>query len=199
MYRYDAVDRLIVEERVAQFRDQTERYLAGLIDEDAFKPLRLQNGLYIQRYAPMLRIAIPYGVLSSDQLRALAAISRRYDRGYGHFTTRQNIQFNWVKVEEVPDILADLAKISMHAIQTSGSCVRNVTTDALRGRRRRRDRRSASVLRADAAMVDAASRVRASAAQVQSRVQRRQGRSRRHAGARSGVRSLPRRCGRSAG
>lgn len=133
MYRYDAVDRLVVEERVAQFRDQTERYLAGLIDEDAFKPLRLQNGLYIQRYAPMLRIAIPYGVLSSEQLRALAAIARTYDRGYGHFTTRQNIQFNWVKVEDVPDILADLAKISMHAIQTSGSCVRNVTTDAFAG------------------------------------------------------------------
>jgi sulfite reductase (NADPH) hemoprotein beta-component len=133
MYRYDAVDRLIVEERVAQYRDQTQRYLAGLIDEDSFKPLRLQNGLYIQRYAPMLRIAIPYGVLSSEQLRALASISRRYDRGYGHFTTRQNIQFNWVKVEEVPDILAELAQISMHAIQTSGSCVRNVTTDALAG------------------------------------------------------------------
>ncbi|MEZ6022118.1 MAG: nitrite/sulfite reductase [Hyphomonadaceae bacterium] len=133
MYRYDAVDRLIVEERVAQFRDQTERYLAGLLDEDAFKPLRLQNGLYIQRYAPMLRIAIPYGVLSSDQLRTLAQIARRYDRGYAHFTTRQNIQYNWVKVEEVPDILADLAEINMHAIQTSGSCVRNVTTDALAG------------------------------------------------------------------
>jgi len=133
MYRYDAVDRLIVEERVAQYRDQVRRYLAGLLDEDAFKPLRLQNGLYIQRYAPMLRIAIPYGVLSSEQLRALAAISRRYDRGYGHFTTRQNIQFNWVKVEETPDILAELARIGMHAIQTSGSCVRNVTTDAFAG------------------------------------------------------------------
>lgn len=133
MYRYDAVDRLIVEERVAQYRDQTARYLAGLIDEDAFKPLRLQNGLYIQRYAPMLRVAIPYGVLSSDQLRALAAIARKYDRDYAHFTTRQNVQYNWVKVEEVPDILADLAKVSMHAIQTSGSCVRNVTTDAFAG------------------------------------------------------------------
>jgi len=133
MYRYDAVDRLIVEERVAQYRDQTQRYLADLIDEDAFKPLRLQNGLYIQRYAPMLRVAIPYGVLSSAQLRTLASISRRYDRGYGHFTTRQNIQFNWVKVEEVPDILAELAAINMHAIQTSGSCVRNVTTDAFAG------------------------------------------------------------------
>jgi sulfite reductase (NADPH) hemoprotein beta-component len=133
MYRYDAVDRLVVEERVAQYRDQTQRYLAGLLDEDAFKPLRLQNGLYIQRYAPMLRIAIPYGVLSSEQLRALATIARKYDRSYGHFTTRQNIQFNWVKVEEVPDILADLAKVSMHAIQTSGSCVRNVTTDVFAG------------------------------------------------------------------
>ena len=133
MYRYDAVDRLIVEERVAQYREQTRRYLAGEIDEDAFKPLRLQNGLYIQRYAPMLRIAIPYGVLSSTQLRKLASIARRYDRGYGHFTTRQNIQFNWVKVEEVPDILGELASVSMHAIQTSGSCVRNVTTDAFAG------------------------------------------------------------------
>jgi sulfite reductase (NADPH) hemoprotein beta-component len=133
MYRYDAVDRLIVEERVAQFRDQTARYLAGEIDEDAFKPLRLQNGLYIQRYAPMLRVAIPYGVLSSEQLRRLAHIARKYDRGYGHFTTRQNIQYNWVKVEEVPDILAELAGVSMHAIQTSGSCVRNVTADVFAG------------------------------------------------------------------
>lgn len=133
MYRYDAVDRLIVEERVAQFRDQTRRYLAGEIDEDAFKPLRLQNGLYIQRYAPMLRIAIPYGVLSSRQLRKLAEIARKYDRGYAHFTTRQNIQYNWVKVEDVPDILGDLADVSMHAIQTSGSCVRNVTTDVFAG------------------------------------------------------------------
>jgi len=133
MYRYDAVDRLIVEERVAQFRDQTQRYLAGEIDEDAFKPLRLQNGLYIQRYAPMLRVAIPYGVLSSSQLRKLADIARKYDRGYAHFTTRQNIQYNWVKVEEVPEILAELAGVSMHAIQTSGSCVRNVTTDAFAG------------------------------------------------------------------
>jgi sulfite reductase (NADPH) hemoprotein beta-component len=133
MYRYDAVDRLMVDERVAQFADQTRRYLAGELDEDAFKPLRLQNGLYIQRHAPMLRIAIPYGVLSSHQLRTLASISRRYDRGYGHFTTRQNIQFNWVRVEDAPAILAELADVSMHAIQTSGSCVRNVTTDALAG------------------------------------------------------------------
>src|SRR5262245_51861340 len=121
MYRYTAVDRLIVEERVEQYRDQTRRYLAGELDEDAFKPLRLQNGLYIQRYAPMLRIAIPYGVLSTAQLRKLASIARTYDRGVAHFTTRQNIQFNWVKVEQVPDILGELADVGMHAIQTSGS------------------------------------------------------------------------------
>ena len=133
MYQYDAVDRLIVEERVAQFRGQVQRYLEGRIDEDAFKPLRLQNGIYIQRHAPMLRVAIPYGVLSSAQLRRLAAIARRYDRGYGHFTTRQNIQFNWIRIEDAPDILAALAEVNMHAIQTSGSCVRNVTTDALAG------------------------------------------------------------------
>jgi sulfite reductase (NADPH) hemoprotein beta-component len=133
MYRYTPVDRLVVEERVAQYRDQVRRYLAGELDDDAFKPLRLQNGLYIQRYAPMLRIAVPYGVLSSAQLRALAHVARRYDRGYGHFTTRQNIQFNWVKVEETPDILGALAEVGLHAIQTSGSCVRNVTTDAFAG------------------------------------------------------------------
>jgi sulfite reductase (NADPH) hemoprotein beta-component len=133
MYRYDAVDRLIVEERVAQYRDQTKRYLAGLIDEEAFRPLRLQNGLYIQRHAPMLRVAIPYGVLSAPQMRKLAAISRRYDRAYGHFTTRQNIQYNWLKVEEVPDLLGELAEVGMHAIQTSGNCVRNITTDAFAG------------------------------------------------------------------
>lgn len=133
MYRYDAVDRLIVEERVAQFRDQTERYLAGLLDEDAFKPLRLQNGLYIQKHAPMLRIAIPYGVLSSEQVRMLSSIARRYDRSYVHFTTRQNLQYNWPKVEDVWKILAELATVSMHAIQTSGSCVRNITTDPFAG------------------------------------------------------------------
>ncbi|MFZ4121543.1 MAG: nitrite/sulfite reductase [Caulobacterales bacterium] len=133
MYRYDAVDRLIIEERVAQFRDQTQRYLQGSIDEDAFKPLRLQNGIYIQRHAPMLRIAIPYGVLSSLQLRRLASISRRYDKAYGHFTTRQNVQFNWIKIEDAPAILGELSDVSMHAIQTSGSCVRNVTTDAFAG------------------------------------------------------------------
>src|SRR3977135_972182 len=133
MYRYDAFDQRIVDERVAQFRDQTRRFLTGELSEDEFRPLRLQNGLYIQKYAPMLRVAIPYGLLSSKQLRKLAHIGRKYDRGYGHFTTRQNIQFNWPKLEEVPDILAELATVEMHAIQTSGNCVRNITSDHFAG------------------------------------------------------------------
>ena len=127
MYRYDLTDKTLVRERVAQFRDQTQRFLAGRLSEDEFRHLRLRNGLYIQRHAPMLRVAIPYGLLSSVQLRTLARIARRYDRGYGHFTTRQNIQYNWPKLEEVPDILAELAEVEMHAIQTSGNCIRNVT------------------------------------------------------------------------
>ena len=133
MYRYDAFDRRLVNERVAQFRDQTRRFLIGQLSEDDFRPLRLQNGLYIQKHAPMLRVAIPYGLLSSVQLRMLARIGRVYDRGYGHFTTRQNLQFNWPRLEDVPDILADLAGVEMHAIQTSGNCVRNVTTDHFAG------------------------------------------------------------------
>jgi sulfite reductase (NADPH) hemoprotein beta-component len=133
MYRYDAIDQALVDERVAQFRDQTRRFLAGELSEDEFKPLRLRNGLYVQRHAPMLRIAIPYGLLSSRQLRTLAHIGRRYDRGFGHFTTRQNLQFNWPKLEDVPDILAELAQVQMHAMQTSGNCVRNVTADHLAG------------------------------------------------------------------
>jgi sulfite reductase (NADPH) hemoprotein beta-component len=133
MYRYDAFDQRLVDERVAQFRDQTRRFLAGELTEDEFRPLRLQNGLYIQKYAPMLRIAIPYGVLSTRQLRMLAHIGRRYDKGYGHFTTRQNIQFNWPRLEDAPDILADLASVEMHAIQTSGNCVRNITSDHFAG------------------------------------------------------------------
>ena len=133
MYRYDEIDQRIVDERVAQFRDQTRRFLAGTLSEDDFRPLRLRNGLYVQRYAPMLRVAIPYGLLSSHQLRTLASIARKWDRGYGHFSTRQNIQFNWVKLEEVPDILAELARVQMHAIQTSGNSVRNITTDHLAG------------------------------------------------------------------
>jgi len=133
MYRYDSYDQTLVDERVAQFRDQMDRYLSGKLGEEEFRPLRLQNGLYIQRHAPMLRIAIPYGMLSSHQLRALAAITRRYDRGYGHFTTRQNLQLNWPAQEDVPDILADLAKVQMHAIQTSGNCIRNTTSDQFAG------------------------------------------------------------------
>ncbi|MCG6876459.1 MAG: nitrite/sulfite reductase [Betaproteobacteria bacterium] len=133
MYLYDEIDQRIVDERVRQYRDQTRRYLAGTLSEDAFRPLRLQNGLYIQRHAPMLRIAIPYGLLASYQLRKLATIARRYDRGYGHFSTRQNLQLNWVRLEDVPDILGDLATVQMHAIQTSGNCIRNITTDHFAG------------------------------------------------------------------
>ena len=133
MYLYDEIDQRLVDERVTQFRDQTRRHLAGELTEDQFRPLRLQNGLYIQRYAPMLRVAIPYGLLSSGQLRKLAHIARAYDRGYGHFSTRQNIQFNWPKLEDVPEILAELATVQMHAIQTSGNCVRNITTDHFAG------------------------------------------------------------------
>lgn len=133
MYLYDDYDQQLVDERVAQFRDQTRRFLAGELPEDEFQQLRLRNGLYIQRLAPMLRIAIPYGLLSSTQLRKLAHIARHYDRGYGHFTTRQNIQFNWPKLEEVPDILEELAAVQMHAIQTSGSCIRNITSDQFAG------------------------------------------------------------------
>jgi len=133
VYRYDAIDQTLVNERVAQFRDQTQRFLAGQLTEDEFRPLRLRNGLYIQRHAPMLRISIPYGLLSSTQLRKLADIARRYDRGFGHFTTRQNLQLNWPTLANVPDILAELATVEMHAIQTSGNCVRNVTADHLAG------------------------------------------------------------------
>ncbi len=133
MYKYDAYDQQIVDERVAQFADQTRRYLAGELEEDEFRPLRLQNGLYIQRYAPMLRIAVPYGNLNSAQLRKLGHIARTYDRGYGHFTTRQNLQFNWPELEDVPQILAELATVQMHAIQTSGNCIRNVTSDPFAG------------------------------------------------------------------
>ena len=133
MYRYDELDQALVDQRVAEFRDQVRRHLAGELSEDEFRPLRLRNGLYIQRHAPMLRIAIPYGLLSARQLRALAAIARRYDRGYGHFTTRQNLQLNWPALADVPDILAELAGVQMHAIQTSGNCVRNVTADHLAG------------------------------------------------------------------
>ena len=133
VYKYEPFDRTFVNERVAEFRDQTRRFLAGELSEDEFRPLRLRNGLYIQTHAPMLRVAIPYGMLSTAQLRMLAHIARHYDRDYGHFSTRQNIQFNWPKLEQVPDILADLATVEMHAIQTSGNCIRNITTDHFAG------------------------------------------------------------------
>ena len=133
MYQYDQYDQQIVDERVAQFRDQTQRYLAGELSEDEYRPLRLMNGLYIQRHAPMLRVSIPYGLLSSEQLRMLAYIADEYDKGYGHFSTRQNIQFNWPRLETVPDILAHLASVQMHAIQTSGNCIRNITSDHFAG------------------------------------------------------------------
>jgi len=133
MYKYDTIDQTLVDERVAQFRDQVARRLDGTLPEEEFRPLRLQNGLYHQRHAYMLRVAIPYGLLSSNQLRTLATIADKYDRGYGHFTTRQNIQYNWVELEETPNILADLAKVQMHAIQTSGNCIRNITSDAFAG------------------------------------------------------------------
>jgi sulfite reductase (NADPH) hemoprotein beta-component len=133
MYVYDEIDQRLVDERVAQFRDQTRRFLDEKLSEDEFRALRLRNGLYIQRYAPMLRIAIPYGLLSARQLRKFAEITRRYDRGYGHFSTRQNLQLNWPKLQDVPEILSELASVQMHAIQTSGNCVRNVTTDHFAG------------------------------------------------------------------
>ena len=133
MYRYDTHDQQFVNERVAHYRDQTERYLAGELAEDEFLQLRLRNGLYVQRLAPMLRVAVPYGTLTSRQLRTLALIARKYDRGYGHLSTRQNMQFNWPELAEVPDILEELAGVQMHAIQTSGNCIRNTTTDELAG------------------------------------------------------------------
>ncbi|MES2180817.1 MAG: nitrite/sulfite reductase [Pseudomonadota bacterium] len=133
MYKYDEIDQTIVNERVAQYRDQVRRFLAGELSEEEFRPLRLQNGLYIQRHAPMFRIAVPYGTLASYQLRKLGDIAKRYDRGYGHFTTRTNIQLNWPKLEDTPDMLAELATVQMHAIQTSGNCIRNTTTDQFAG------------------------------------------------------------------
>ena len=131
MYQYDEYDQTIVNERVIEFHDQTSRFLNEELSEEAFRPLRLMNGLYLQTHAPMLRVAIPYGLLSSKQMRMLAHIARRFDKGYGHFSARQNIEFNWPKREQVPDILAELATVQMHAIQTSGDCIRNTTCDPL--------------------------------------------------------------------
>src|SRR6266699_6026853 len=133
MYLYDDFDRTLLAERVTEFRDQVARRLSGELTEEEFKPLRLMNGVYLQLHAYMLRIAIPYGTLSSDQMRMLAHVARRYDRNYGHFTTRQNIQFNWIKLKELPDAMADLARAGLHGMQTSGNCVRNITTDQWAG------------------------------------------------------------------
>ncbi|PLV19701.1 nitrite/sulfite reductase [Pseudomonas guariconensis] len=133
MYVYDEYDQRIIEDRVKQFRDQTRRYLAGELSEEEFRPLRLQNGLYIQRFAPMLRVAVPYGQLNARQVRVLAKIARDYDKGYAHISTRQNVQYNWPALEDIPDILAELATVQMHAIQTSGNCLRNTTTDQFAG------------------------------------------------------------------
>ncbi|WP_197472547.1 nitrite/sulfite reductase, partial [Oleiphilus sp. HI0067] len=133
MYIYDEVDSRIVKERVAQFQGQTDRYFAGTLAADEYLPLRLQNGLYVQRHAPMLRVAIPYGMINSTQLRKLAQLSRDFDKGYVHFTTRQNVQFNWPEIKDVPEMLRQLADVEMHAIQTSGNCIRNTTTDQFAG------------------------------------------------------------------
>ena len=133
MYKYDNYDQAIVDARVAEFRDQVNRRMAGEITEDQFKPLRLMNGLYLQLHAYMLRVAIPYGTLDSRQMRMLAHIARKYDRDYGHFTTRQNIQYNWIKLEECADLLEELASVEMHAIQTSGNCIRNISSDQYAG------------------------------------------------------------------
>src|SRR3984957_19473118 len=133
MYRYDEFDAKFVAERVEQFRGQVARRLSGELTEDQFKPLRLMNGLYLQLHAYMLRIAVPYGTLASKQMRKLAHIARRYDKGFGHFTTRTNLQFNWIKLVDVPKILRELASVEMHCIQTSGNCVRNITVDQFAG------------------------------------------------------------------
>jgi len=133
MYQYNEYDQQLLNERVAQFRHQMERYQAGKISEEEFLPLRLQNGIYVQRYAPMLRVAVPYGAMNSDQMRALAHVARTYDKGYAHFSTRQNVQFNWPALEDCPQILEDLSKVQLHAVQTSGNCIRNTTTDEYAG------------------------------------------------------------------
>ena len=133
MYQYDAIDQRLIDDRVNQFRDQVKRRLDDQLSEEEFRPLRLQNGLYLQRHAYMLRVAIPYGLFNAAQLRTLGKIAEKYDRGYGHFTTRQNIQFNWLTLEDTPEILAELAKVEMHAIQTSGNCIRNITSDPFAG------------------------------------------------------------------
>ena len=197
MYRYDEFDHQFVRERVAQFRDQAERRLKGELTEDEFRPLRLMNGLYLQLHAYMLRIAVPYGTLSSRQMNRLADIAEKWDRGYGHFTTRQNIQFNWIKLEDTADILAALADVEMHAIQTSGNCIRNVTTDHWAGAAADEIGRSAAGGRADPPVVEPASRILLPAAQVQDRRDRRAARPRRREGARHRPAPAPERQGRA--
>ena len=166
MYKYDTYDQAMVDARVEEFRDQVRRRLEGHITEDQFKPLRLMNGLYLQLHAYMLRVAIPYGTLSSAQMRMLGDIADKYDRGYGHFTTRQNIQYNWIKLEDAGDILADLASVEMHAIQTSGNCIRNTTSDQYAGVGGRGGR-SAPLCRTDPPVVHLPPGIQLPAAQVQ--------------------------------
>ena len=169
MYQYDQYDQAMVDARVAEFRDQAQRRIDGKLTEDQFKPLRLMNGLYLQLHAYMLRVAVPYGTLSSTQMHMLADIADKYDRGYGHFTTRQNIQYNWIKLEDAGDILADLAKVEMHAIQTSGNCIRNISSDHFAGCRSGRACRSAPLCRIAAPMVQLSPGIHLSAAQIQIR------------------------------
>ena len=190
MYRYTDFDRQFVHARAAQFRDQLQRNLAGELADDDFKALRLQNGWYVQRHAPMLRVAVPYGELASRQLRQLAKIARELDLqdaglpsergGFGHFTTRQNLQFNWIPLARAADAMDLLAAVDMHGIQTSGNCIRNITTDALAGIAPDEDHRPAAVLRDPAPVEHAAPGIRLPAAQVQDRRQRRARRPRRH-------------------
>ena len=169
MYRYDTIDKEMLADRVAEFREQCERRLAGELTEDQFKRIRLMNGLYLQLHAYMLRIAIPYGALTSRQLRKLGYIARTYDKGYGHFTTRTNIQMHWIKLRDAPDILEHLAEVGMHAIQTSGNDIRNITADPHAGANAEEVGRSARLGRGDPAVVDLPPRVLVPAAQIQDR------------------------------
>ena len=173
MYRYDEFDAAFVTSRVEQFRGQVARRISGELTEEQFRPHRLMNGLYLQLHAYMLRVAVPYGTLNSLQLRKLAEIARKYDRGYGHFTTRQNLQFNWPALKDTPDILTELASVEMHAIQTSGNCIRNVTADHFAGVAADEIADPRPYARDPEAMVVATSRILVSAAQVQDRGQRR--------------------------
>ena len=197
MYRYDEFDAAFVAARVEQFRDQVARRISGELTEEQFRPHRLMNGLYLQLHAYMLRVAMPYGTLNSRQLRKLADIARKYDRGYGHFTTRQNLQFNWPALKDTPDILAELASVEMHAIQTSGNCIRNVTADHFAGVAADEIADPRPYARDPAAMVVAASRILVPAAQVQDRGQRRPARPRRDPGARHRLADRAQRRGRA--